>query len=213
MPKIKITKKKLKEPDEFISFADKGFLFLKEHSRKITRGGIVLILIILSVFLYYRWEKGNEEEASLKFSLAMETFQGVNAPLREGPPENVKDLVEKFDEVIVKFPRTSPGKLSFLFKGNLQLRLGDFEGAVKSYETFLEKGGKEKSYRIFALEGLGYAYEGKKEYEKALQAYQKTLEAGGGFRLANGYAGAGRCYERLGKNKEALESYRAFLKV
>jgi class 3 adenylate cyclase len=30
----------------------------------------------------------------------------------------------------------------------------------------LEKAGKEKFYRLLATEGLGYAHEGKKEYER-----------------------------------------------
>jgi tetratricopeptide (TPR) repeat protein len=63
------------------------------------------------------------------------------------------------------------------------------------------------------MEGLGYAYEGKKDYEKALQAYQKILEEGENFQLANACLNMGRCYEKLGKKKEALENYKAFLKV
>jgi len=32
------------------------------------------------------------------------------------------------------------------------------------------------------MEGLGYAHEGKKEYEKAVEAYEKMLEMGKAFR-------------------------------
>ena len=111
------------------------------------------------------------------------------------------------------FPRTSSGKLSILYKGNIHLRLGEFEEAIKAYESFLQKAGKEKLYRSFAMEGLGYSYEGKKDYEKALNAYQKIIDLGENFQLENAYLGMGRCYEKLGKNKEALENYKNFLKV
>lgn len=209
----KISKKKLKEPDEFVSVTEKAFLFLTHHIKSIAAGGIVVLIILLSVFFYQRWEKKNEEEAYQKFSLAVEIYQMVSSPSREGSPSEYKNVLEKFDEVITKFSRTFPGKTSFLYKGNIHLRLGEFEEATKSYQNFLQKAGKRKLYRLFAMEGLGYAYEGKKDYEKALQAYQKILEEGESFQLANAYLDMGRCYEKLGKKKEALENYKAFLKV
>jgi tetratricopeptide (TPR) repeat protein len=203
----------LKEPDEFVSVAEKAFLFITHHIKSIAAGGIVVLIILLSIFFYQRWEKRNEEEAYQKFSLAADIYQMVSSPYREGSLSENKNVLEKFNEVIAKFPRTSSGKFSFLYKGNIHLRLSEFEEATKSYQTFLQKAGKEKLYRLFAMEGLGYAYEGKKDYEKALQAYQKILEEGESFQLGDAYLNMGRCYEKLGKNKEALENYKAFLKV
>ena len=63
------------------------------------------------------------------------------------------------------------------------------------------------------MEGLGYSYEGKKEYEKAVNAFQKVIDLGERFQLGNAYWGMGRCYEKMGKNKEAVENYKLFLKV
>jgi len=209
----KISKKKLKEPDEFVSVTEKAFLFLAHHIKSIAAGGIVVLIILLSIFFYQRWERGNEEEAYRKFSLAVEIYQVVSSPNREGSPSEYKNVLEKFDEVITKFPRTFSGETSLLYKGNLHLQLGEFEEATKSYQNFLQKARKRKLYRLFAMEGLGYAHEGKKDYEKALQAYQKILEEGENFQLANAYLDMGRCYEKLGKKKEALENYKAFLKM
>jgi len=209
----KITKKKLREPDEFISFTEKTYLFITHHLKVIATGGIVVLITFFSIFLYQKWGKKSEEEAYRKFSLAVEIYQMISSPYREGSLSDYKNVLEKFNEILTKFPRTSSGKFSLLYKGNIQLRLGEFEEATKSYQTFLQKGGKEKLYRTFAMEGLGYSYEGKKDYEKALQAYQKLLEEGENFQLANAYLDIGRCYEKLGKNKEALGNYKAFLKV
>jgi tetratricopeptide (TPR) repeat protein len=63
------------------------------------------------------------------------------------------------------------------------------------------------------MEGMGYAYEGMKDYEKALHAYQKIVEMGESFESADAHLNMGRYYERMGENKEALENYRAFLKI
>jgi tetratricopeptide (TPR) repeat protein len=211
--KRKIIKKKLKEPDEFISLTERAIHSVSRHYRRILAGGLVLVIILVAIFLFQKWEETKEAEAYQSFEAALEVYQTVNSPYREGSPADYRSLIEKFDEVILKFPRTASGKLSLLYKGNIHLRLGEFDEAIKAYQTFLKEIGKEKLYRVFAMEGLGYAYEGKKEYEKAVEAYEKALDMGEGLQVADDYLNKGRCYEKLGKKKEALESYKAFLKI
>lgn len=209
----KIIKKKLKEPDEFITLTERAYLFLTHHAKPAAAGGIIVLILILGFFFFQRWEKKNEGNAYQMFTLAVETYQAASTPYREGSPQEYKNVLEKFDEIVTKFPRTSAGKLSMLFKGNLHLRLGEYHEAIKAYDAFLQKAGKEKLYWIFAMEGLGYSYEGEKDYQKALNAYQKIVELGETFQSAGAYLGMGRCYEKLGKNKEAVENYKNFLKV
>jgi tetratricopeptide (TPR) repeat protein len=208
----KIIKKKLKEPDEFITLTERIYLFITQHTKSIAIGGILIIILILSIFFFQRWEKKNEEKALQLFNIAIENYQMVSQINQQGSPQEYKNVSEKFDGVIEKFPRTSAGKMSILYKGNIHLRLGEFEEAIKDYENFLKKDG-EKIYRSFAIEGLSYAYEGKKDYEKALNHYKEMIDSGENFLLPSGYLGMGRCYEKLGKNNEAIESYKSFLKV
>ncbi len=209
----KIIKKKLKEPDEFVTLTERTYLFIARHFKPIAGGGIVVLLLILFIFLFQRWERRNEENAFQMLNLAVETYQMVSSSYREGSAQEYKNVLERLNEVVTKFPKTSSGKLAVLYQGNIDLRLGEFDQAIQAYESFLQKGGKERLYRSFAMEGLGYSYEGKKDYEKAINAYQKEIELGENFQLANAYLGLGRCYEKLGKAKEALENYRNFMKV
>ncbi len=209
----KIIKKKLKEPDEFITLSEKAFVFVTHHSKSIAVGGGIGLALLLSIFFFQKWEKKNEENACQMFNLVVETYQMVSSPYREGPPQEYKNVLDRFDEVITKFPKSSCGKLAILYKGNIHLRLGEFDEAIKAYESYLEKAGKERLYRAFAMEGLGYSHEGKKGYEKAMNAYQKVIDLGEGFQLANAYLGLGRCYEKMGKPKEAVENYKNFIKV
>jgi tetratricopeptide (TPR) repeat protein len=211
--KRKITKKKLKEPDEFITLSQRAFLFISGHLKKVVAGGIVFLAILLLIIFFQMWEKQKEGEAYRDFSLALEIYQRAGSGSPEKLPLQNKDVLAKFDEVITKFPRTSSGKLSLLYKGNVHLRLGEFEEAIKAYQTFLEKAGKEGLYRLFAMEGLGFAYQGKKDYENAVRTYQKMLEMGDSAQTVDAYLNIGFCYEKLGKNKEALESYKEFLKA
>jgi len=209
----KISKKKLKEPDEFITLTEQAFIFVRDHLKKVVAGAIGVVIVVLAIVLFQIWEGKKEGEAQAAFASMLETYQKVSSPYNEGSPQQYKDVLGKIDQVIERFPRTSAGKLSYLYKGNLHLRLGEFDEAVKVYNLFLDKGDKENLFRAFAMEGLGYAYEGKKDYPKALESYQRIIEMGAGSRLADAYLAAGRCYEKLGKEKEALESYKIYLKT
>ncbi len=209
----KITKKQLKQPDEFITVTQRLFLFVEAHMKKISIAGIIILVIILAVVIFEMWERRNEGDAQIKFNAAEEGYEMAMSPYREGSPADYKAALAKFDEVIKEFPRTSSGKVALLYKGNIDLKLGDYDEAIKAYQAFLGDTGKNKLYQLFTWEGLGYAYEGKKDYEKAVDAYQKTVALDEGFKSGEAYLNLGRCYEKMGKQKEALENYKSFLKV
>ena len=207
----KIIKKKLKEPDEFITLTERAYLSVTQHAKSIAVGAGVVLVLLLLVFFFQKWEKKSAEDAYQMFNSVLETYQMVSSPYREGSPQEYKNVLERFNEVITKFPKTPGGKLAVLYKGNIHLRLGEFDEAIKAYESYLPKAGKEKLYRAFAMEGLGYSFEGKRDYEKAINAFQKVIELGEGFQLADAYLGLGRCCEKMGKTKEALNHYRNFI--
>jgi tetratricopeptide (TPR) repeat protein len=207
----RITKKQLKEPDEFITLSERVFIFVREHSKKMAGAGVALLVLIVAIVLMQIWEKKKEEEAARSYGIASEMYERSVAQEREGSTQDYKEVLAKYDEIITKFPKTSAGGLSLLYKGNILFKQGNFDEAVKAYTAFLDQAGKERLFRYFAWGGLGHAYEGKKDYAKALEAYQKALEFGEGFQLADSNLSMGYCYEKLGKTKEALESFKAFL--
>ncbi|HUL31168.1 MAG TPA: tetratricopeptide repeat protein [Thermodesulfobacteriota bacterium] len=209
----KIIKKKLKEPDEFITITERVYLFATQHAKSVAVGAGIVLVLFLFVFFYQQWKTKNEEDAYQLFNSAVAMYQVASSPYREASPQDYKTVLERFNEVVAKFPRTSDGKLAVLYEGNIHLRLGEFDEAIKAYESYLGKAGRERLYRAFAAEGLGYSYEGKREYEKAIDAYQKVVALTQGFQLANAYFGLGRCYEKMGKVKEALENYKGFAKI
>jgi tetratricopeptide (TPR) repeat protein len=209
----KITKRKLKEPDELVTLTQRALLFAETHVRKIVAAGVIVLVIVLGYIFFQMWDSKKEAEAGRKLSAAMEVYQRVSSPYREASPPEYKTALGLFDEVIKQYPGTSSGKFSQLYKGNIHLKLGELDEAIKAYQAFLDKAGKERLYRVFGLEGLGYAYEGKKDYPKAVESYQQIVAMGETFQSGDAYLSLGRSYERLGKNQEALENYRAYLKT
>ncbi len=208
----KITKKQLKQPDEFFTFTDHAFHFVMRHRKQFATGGIIVLIVVLSIVLFRFWEDKKEGEANQKLTLALESVEAVMNPSPQATPANDQGALEKLDELTKGFPGTYAGKLALLYKGTLLLKMGQFDEAIQSFQTFLSKMGKEKAYGLLALDGLGFAYEGKKDYEKAIESYKQIITADEKFGSGEAYLKIGRCYEKLGKSKEAVESYQSFLK-
>jgi len=207
----RITRRQIKQPDEFISTTEHVLLFVRDHLKKIVVGVGIVVVIVAAYVLFRVWEAKRENEASQRLNLAMEAVELVNSPYREGSPAEVKNALAKMEEIVNAFPKTSSGTFALLYKGNIHLKLGEFDEAIKAYDTFLSRSGSEKLYNLLALEGVGYAYEGKKDYGKAIEAYQRIVAMDQGFQAREARLQMGYCYEKLGKNKEAVENYRAYL--
>jgi len=207
----RITRRQIKQPDEFISTTEHVLLFVRDHLKKIVVGVGIIVVIVAAFVLFRVWEERKENEASQRLNLAVEAVQLANNPYREGSPVEYKNALTKMEEIITAFPRTSSGAFALLYKGNIQLKLGEFDEAIKAYDAFLSKSESERLYTLFALEGLGYAYEGKKDYGKAIEAYQRIVAMDQGFQAREARLQMGYCYEKLGKNNEALENYKTYL--
>lgn len=77
--KIKVNKKKvLKQPDEFISFGSKVFLFFKTYQKQflIILPIIAILIISISIFNYYI--RNNDESAFSQLSKTLETEKDIN---------------------------------------------------------------------------------------------------------------------------------------
>ena len=207
----KITRRQIRQPDEFFSTTEHLLLFVRDHLKKIVVGVGIIVVIVAAFVLFRIWEEKKENEAQQKLNLAMEMVQLVSSPYREGSPVEYKNALTKMEEIVKAFPRTSSGKFALLYKGNIHLKLGEFDEAIKAYDAFLSQSGSERLYNLLALEGLGYAYEGKKDYGKAIEAYQRIVATDQGFQAREARLKMGHCYEKLGMNKEALENYKAYL--
>jgi len=207
----RITRRQIKQPDEFISTTEHVLLFVRDHLKKIVVGVGIIVVIVAAYVLFRVWEARRENEASQRLNVAMEAVELVNSPYREGSPADYKNALAKMEEIVNAFPKTSSGTFALLYKGNIHLKLGEFDEAIKAYDTFLSRSGSEKLYNLLALEGVGYAYEGKKDYGKAIEAYQRIVAMDQGFQAREARLQMGYCYEKLGKNKEAVENYRAYL--
>jgi tetratricopeptide (TPR) repeat protein len=203
----RISKKKLKEPDEFITTAAKVLLWTRENLRLILTGIIVGALVASSI-VFWRIKTERREAAALNsFHRALEILTSAEDP----SSKRYQEALDGFERIQREYPNSKAAQLAQLQLGQGLLESKQYDKAVETYRTFLERNPAERLYRLFALQNLGYAYEGQGDYQRALDSFQGLVDMGESFLRPSAYISIGRCYEKLGKREEALKNYRIFL--
>ncbi len=205
--RIRISKKKLKEPDEFISTAARIITWTRENLRLITIGILICTLIAVSIVFWRIRTKNRQAEALNSFHRVSEILMSDEDPSSR-PYQEAMDEIERIQG---EYPHTDAGQLAQLQMGQGFLKLKQYDRAVETYRKFLDSNSGERLYRLFALHNLGYAYEGQGDYQNALDSFQGLVDMGESFLQPWGYLNIGRCYEKLGKREDALDNYRMFL--
>ena len=203
----RIAKKKLKEPDEFISTTARMLSWTMENLKFILIGIIIGALVVVSLVFWRIRTRNREIEAFNSFYRASEMLMSAEDPSSKG----YQEAIDKFERIPKEYSGTDASQLAQLQLGQGLLHLKQYEKAVETYRTFLDSGPREGLYRLLALQNLGYAYEGQGDYQRALDSFQTLVAKGKSFLQPWGYLNMGRCYEKLDKREEALKTYRIFL--
>ncbi len=204
--KKKISRKELlKEPDEFLTFSARAIQFGLEHKRLISYGAIGLVAIIAVLGLIRYFLNLSERRAYAVFEEGLTRY--VAQVSGEESPESKKIAEEKFAEVLKNHASTNAAGLSLPLYADMYYQEGSYDKAIELYEKAIDAFPDDNSLRKMIWNGLGYAYEGKKDYKNAAQYFQKITSSEGGLLKADAYYNLGRMYEAMNEREKAREAY------
>ena len=208
--KIKVVKQKATEPDEFISTSSMVLGYIK--SNYVTIGSAVAVLLVIAIIIfglsYYSRER--EQEALGLFNQAKQMYQqGTTVQTNQQAPTPLySQALAKFKEVVENYSHATSATTSLLYMGDCSYHLQDYDNAIDHYMRFINTSDKDDYLRQFAFEGLGYCYEEKGDFEKALDYFKQSLNEGNCAIENLLYLNIARCYEALKDNTSALEYYK-----
>jgi hypothetical protein len=183
----------------------------------------VLGAVAFGAYLYFDRKKAIEASVALAQAVADE--RGVigdpekededaiheKVPMFKTPDDRREAALAKYRDVETKFKGTGASYLARLGEGALLLDKRDPDGAIAAFQDVLASSlaKADTEVRGRALESLGFAYEMKGDYDKALEQY-KQLEASDvlGFKQMAPYNEA-RCYQLKGDKAKAIELLKA----
>lgn len=98
--------------------------------------------------------------------------------------------------------------LAFFYGLRTFTRNADWHDDVTLWQADVRQNPDQNAYARFAL---GNAFNNKKQYQKAIEQYYKSVEINPGF--AVGWASLGRTYADMGKVTEAISNYKRALEI
>jgi hypothetical protein len=206
MPNTRVSRKSLKEPDEFISFSSKLLQQAVLHKTEmIAAAGVLLGIVILVSGIHYFSEKA-ENKGSLLLNRVMDQY--ASATKDSGPEKACERVAADFQKILDDYSGKSCGKLARLNFAGICHRSGDFDKAVTLYTQAMNDFKDVPLLRNIAACGLGYAYEEKKEYTKAVGLFESLSVDPDVIMADEALFALGRLYGRLEKNDKRVQVMR-----
>ena len=225
--KIKLTRKKIKSPDEFLTVTGRLLNWIGAHRVPILAGfaaAAVAALIVAGVFAILSRQQGKALDAMAEADALYRAPMEMARPKRgeEGaeprpaltPAEAVakyKEAAEKFAGVHDRYARSEAGKVALLYAGDAYYRAGETAKAIESYDAFVRTYSGAPFLKGLGYGGLGYAYEAKGEFVKAAEAFSKTIDPADKVNRPSGMINAARCLAAAGDKAKAIALYEQFL--
>jgi tetratricopeptide (TPR) repeat protein len=216
----KVSRKELKQPDEFLSFSARAIEYAQLHSRELMIGIASIVVLSLFIWAWTVYKEKKEATASQLVAQAQSLWKpsfpgeatgqaGIAPPRKDPEAENrAREILE---DVIDNYRRTSACPVARILLGQIYYENGEYDKAIATYEDFLKSGSQKPELTALAWEGLAYSYEAKEDFTKALGSYEELTQ----MPLTNvqgwAYLGLARCYERLQEYEKALDAYRTLL--
>ncbi|MDY6852671.1 MAG: tetratricopeptide repeat protein [Thermodesulfobacteriota bacterium] len=209
MAQKKITRKELlKSPDEFLTFSEKVFTFIRGRSRQFITAGIVIVVLLVLVAgtkYYLGLTSGRALAAYDQAVSGLESEKGFD-------PQRAKTAVRELEKVNSSYSRYDPGRHALLDLASLYYKLGQLDKAQKAYQELLDSlRTEEKHLKPMLLASLAYVFEDQGEYTQAEAKWNEVLGLSGRLMKEDAHLGLGRVFLAREMDEKAKQIYQRFL--
>ncbi len=202
-------KKELEKPDEFLTFAQKALAKVLEYERQIMIG-LVAVIVLLIAYAGIRYH--SEKVGNKAFVLLNQGMSKYAAAVKADGPEKGRESVEAdFNEILEKYSGTVAGKIARVNFANICYTAGDYEKAITLYQEALGYYDKKHDFRNMILSGLGYSFEGKKDFRKSITYFEMIASGDNVVMKDEALYNMGRLYEQMGEKENSQNAYKRLI--
>jgi tetratricopeptide (TPR) repeat protein len=202
-------KRDLNEPDEFISFWTKVFGWISEYKLVFSSAlGVMAVVIVIIAGMVYVIKK-SEDKA---FALLQQDIINYQTKLKTSTPETAYLDVEKdFQLIMDKYSNRTGGKLAGFIYANICYAAKDYDKAIELYNKSLINFNDRLFIKNLILNGLGYAYEAKKNYKTAAK-YFEIIASGPDYTIKDeALFNLGELYDAAGEHEKSTSAFKQII--
>jgi len=210
----KLTRKELlKEPDEFLTTTAKVILYTREHPRPVALGCALVVIGLLALAGFYYYQKHMEVRSHELFEQVCNEYEIAVQTPQPPTPQKLDKLFAEFDAVAREYRSLPAGEMALLYSGHVLYKKQDFKGALERYAQMQSTSLVKSGLSSLVLYHMAMSQLALKEYDKAVVQFDQLSKDINSPYRREAYGTVARIYELMGKNKEAVQAYRQYLKM
>lgn len=214
MAEKKVSRKELlKEPDEFLSFSSRAIAYYEENPTVIHIGLLIFVLTIVAGIGVYTYLERQRLASHKEFNAVYRDYKKAvesNEPVSE---EKWNEILIGFDTVYESYGSRPAGEKALLYSGHVLYKLGKYREALERYDRMRFTGLVEKGLGELAMYHKAMTLIAMKKYSPAVLILDEFSKNNDSPYRREAFASIAQIYESMGKNKEAVQSYRQYLKM
>ena len=201
-------KELLEEPDPFLETVDRMLAFGKQYQRQIAAAvcGVIVLALVITGTWYFN--NRTEDRAAAMLGKAMTAYAALG---KDAPAAGLEEAKKSFKNIVDKYGSTGAGKAALINYADVCYKTKKFDEAIDAYTRALGVF-TDSGFKSLILNGLAYSYEGKGDYEKAASNFEMIVSDKSAAMIDQALFNLGRMYEKMGKAKEAKETFARLVK-
>ncbi len=213
MAERRLTRKEIKQPDQFIVSTIGVIDWVKLHLHHLLYGVLGVVIILGLAVGWSAWQRSRGQKAEVLLYQAVKLLDAgadeAGAPNQAAGASQPEKAKQQLQLVVQTYGRTPAAALAHWYLGHVYYEQGDYAAALAAYEqTRRRLGGETKRLLpVFVTLNIGYAREASGACEQAITSFEEVVASSAGWLHGEAFAGLGRCYERTGATDKAIALY------
>nr|HID59316.1 tetratricopeptide repeat protein [Desulfobacterales bacterium] len=203
--KKRIPRKKLKEPDEFLTFSAKAIQLVLEQRLWALIGLSILVVLILGWLIIRHFSELAESQAYAILEKGRSYYTAARS--RNDRLRSYEKSTKQFEEVLKKYPGTKAYRLALLAYANYSYDVEMYQKAIELYEEAVRTFSEDTAIKGLLLRDLAYCYEELKDYKRASEYLEKVTGLETEFLKGEAYFHLGLISEMQKNTEKAVEQY------
>lgn len=206
MARRRISRKEIKQPDQFISFTAQAFEWLRNNLQLLIYSLCGVLIVVGLVFGWMSWQRHRRQQAMVLLYDAIKHLNDTDTPDSAAARQEARTGLQI---VVDDYGRTPAATQAYWYLGHLYFAEGDYPAALTAYEQAQRLLPPDLQLLLPALVtlDLAYAQEATDACEKALASYETVLQSTALWLHGEAYLGMGRCHEHRGAEDQAIALY------
>jgi cytochrome c-type biogenesis protein CcmH/NrfG len=205
LAKRHLTRKEIKQPDQFVSSSVQIMEWAKSHVNYLLYGICGVIILIGLLMAWSAWQKQRQQQAE---KLLYDAVKLLNLDENSKGP-NPSEALTYLQLISEKFSSAPAAAFAYWYLGHLYFEQKNYEAALAAYHQAQRRFPRQPDLLmpILASLNIGYTQEVSGLCDEAIRSFEQVLQSSASWLRGEAFLGISRCHEQKGAIDQAITTY------